>query len=740
MPGGVGALPVLSTRFFGRSEEAAELLGLLDDERLLTLVGAPGCGKTRLAIEVGSRVSEGVRFVDLAPITDPMSISYAVAAALGVREQPGRSMEDTLVDELGETAPVLVLLDNCEHLVEGAAGLAQRLVTSCASVSVLATSRASLGVASERAWDVPPLDQRSAVELFTDRAQAIPGAVPFDSAENPVIEGICGVLDCLPLAVELTAVWTRALSPGQILERLSRVLPEPPGAARARRPQHETMAAAVEWSYRLLPEDAQALFRNLSVFAGTFDLDAVDAVASIGQDVLGPLTVLLDNSLVIARRTPGGPMRYRLLEPVRQFAAALLAGRDDAETVRRRHCDYYRARVYRYDPYADSERGEPIELAELTPDDSNLMAAYAWARSQPADYGLRFGEASAPYWAYTGRLSDGRRWLDEGLGKGTNDDGLLMRILNFTGFLAWRAGDYDKARTDLEEAHRLGCSVEDPKWHVHSLPLLAMVELAAGRPTAAVEHCQQALAYHEATGDAHGRAQLLTMVAWAHFGAGDLAAGIESMRTALEVNRAVNSPTIRAYAHYGLQLGACLVGDAVAQRTHLAAALEAMNDGGVVERSDWLRSASALAALERRYHSALRLVGGTETASRLSGSQPPAGTASSIMARLEPIKDEVAPALAGRLVEQGRNMSWEQLVAEALADPGAEQSRLTRREYEIAKLVAEGLSNSAIAERLVISRRTVESHLDHAKQKLRLRTRNEIMLWSLRESPSSNDS
>jgi predicted ATPase/DNA-binding CsgD family transcriptional regulator len=735
---GAARLPVGLARLFGRDAEVAELLRLVDEERLLTLVGAPGCGKTRLAIEVAAPVAAarggGVRFVELGPVGDPALVAHAVGAALGAAEQPDRSMADVLVDALYRTDPVLVVLDNCEHVIDAAAALAHRLVVACPPVSVLATSRAALAVPGERVWRVPPLEVAAAVELFEDRALGASGVADLGRADRAVVEDICARLGGLPLAIELTAAWGRVLSPGQILDRLVVAGAAVPASSRAREPRHDTMATAIDWSYRLLPTEAQRMFQRLSVFAGSFDLDAVAAVAG-REDPTGALawlTLLVDHSMVLATRVAGQPMRYGMLEPVRQHAGALLAEAGESDAVRRWHFDHYLDLVERWHQVGFPVSPQPVRLHRLVTDGTNLLAALEWARRQPSDLGLRLGATLGDYFVHDGQLNAARRWLDEALAKGTDDPRLRSWALREAGGLAWRQGDYESARAYDQAALEIARSIGDPLLQAAALHALTFAELSAGDIAAALDHGQQALTITRACGDERtiGFAELA--LGWAGYAQGDPVAGDEHMHGALAANRDVGDSYITAHAHLGLQFGACLAGDAEAQRAHLVATLAAVDSGAHIERTDWLWAALTLAAHEGRAHTTVRLLGAVGVLEQGQGGiRAPAQFAELFAPLFEQAVRYVRPALVERLLDQGRQMRWDDLVADVLAEPGARHPTLTPREHEIAELVAEGLSNATIAEKLVISPRTVESHVDHIKRKLGLDARGKIIVWVL---------
>src|SRR5829696_1005005 len=332
-------LPSALSSFVGREKEIAEVRRLLEDTRLLTLTGAGGCGKTRLALaaadELVEKFDEGVWMVDLAPLADPSLVPQAVASTLGVREQPGRSLTETLSGYLG-SRKVLLVLDNCEHLVEACAKLAEVLLRSCPELRVLATSREALGITGEVTWLVPSLSlpdlrhlpafeslpQYESARLFLERTAAVKPTFVLSEQNAGAVAQICYRLDGIPLAIELAAARRKVLSVEQIAERLEDTFGLLSAGGRTAVPRHRTLHATMDWSHELLPEEERALFRCLSVFAGGFTLEAVESVCA-GEDlrsdeVLELLSHLVDKSLVMVREE-SGEARYRLLETVRQY-------------------------------------------------------------------------------------------------------------------------------------------------------------------------------------------------------------------------------------------------------------------------------------------------------------------------------------------------------------------------------------------------------------------------------------
>jgi predicted ATPase/class 3 adenylate cyclase/DNA-binding CsgD family transcriptional regulator len=412
-------LPVQLTRFVGRDTELTQLRELLSDNRLVTLTGAGGVGKTRLAVQVAGQLSgefgDAAWWVDLAPITDPDLVPIAVARALGLPDQPGRSTMDTLTRFVRDRQ-LLVVLDNCEHLLDACAEMVVALLSGAARLTLLATSRESIGVAGEVSWRVPSLSMADeAIELFTDRARHVrPDFAITDGNAAAAVAEICQRLDGLPLAIELAAARVRALSLAEILEGLLDRFRLLTGGARTAVRRQQTLRASVDWSHTLLTQPEQVLFRRLAVFLGGFDLDAAQSVAGGGDveryQVLDQLTLLVDKSLVVADDSRGRT-RYRLLETVRQYAAEKLAQYGETDAVRARHRDHYTALAALLDAPAGRDYEQHLEQAEIEID--NLRAAFAWSHEN-SDFELALTLASSlqPLWLGRSRLHEGLVWFD----------------------------------------------------------------------------------------------------------------------------------------------------------------------------------------------------------------------------------------------------------------------------------------------------------------------------------------
>jgi predicted ATPase/class 3 adenylate cyclase len=392
-------LPVQFTSFVGREADLNNVRQILADKRLVTLTGAGGVGKTRLAVQVAAQVSGGfgggVWYVDLAPITDPDLVPVTVIRALGLPDQRGRSTMDTLLRFVGDRL-MLVVLDNCEHLLDACAELVVALLGACPAVTLIATSREPIGVAGEVSWRVPSLSLADeAIELFTDRARQVRSDFLLTDDNTPTAEEICRRLDGVPLAIELAAARVRVLSLTEIRDSLHDRFRLLTGGARTAVRRQQTLRASVDWSHALLTDPERVLFARLAVFMGGFDLAAAEAVVGSGDverfQVLDLLTLLVDKSLVVAENA-SGRTRYRLLETVRQYALEKLYESGDVDAVRARHRDYYTAMAALLDTPASTGHEQRLEQAENETD--NLRAAFAWSREN-SDIGLASQLASS---------------------------------------------------------------------------------------------------------------------------------------------------------------------------------------------------------------------------------------------------------------------------------------------------------------------------------------------------------
>jgi predicted ATPase/class 3 adenylate cyclase len=475
-------LPSQLTSFIGREREmlTIKLLLVVDRSRLVTLTGAGGTGKTRLALQVGADLLEGFRdgawLVELAPLMDPALVPQTVLAALGAREVPGKAISSVLSEYL-RSRQLLLILDNCEHLVEACARLAEGLLKACPDLKILATSREILGVAGEVALRVPSLSmpaarerptleklaEYEAVRLFVERAtQALPG-FELTAGNAPVIVRICNRLDGIPLAIELAAARVRLLSVEQIAARLEDAFRLLGGGSRTALPRHQTLKALIDWSYNLLSAPERSLLIRLAVFAGGWTLEAAEEICGEEDrsEIFPLLAQLVDKSLVMAGQGGEAEARYRLLETIRQYARQRSEKSGDGERVRDRHLDFYLMLARQAEPQLRG-KDQVAWLDRLDMELDNLRAAMEWACSVRWEEGLELGTALLWFYHIRSHGKEGIDWLERLLaaeaqaegGQAGNPEQRLKRAkaLDTVGFLVWMQNQPAKGREYLKES------------------------------------------------------------------------------------------------------------------------------------------------------------------------------------------------------------------------------------------------------------------------------------------------
>jgi predicted ATPase len=417
-------LPVQLTSFIGREKEITEIVSLLHSARLVTLTGSGGTGKTRLAQEVGIQMlagfPQGVWLIELAPLADPSLILSALAQVFGLQERPGNPLEAMIVDYL-RAKKALLILDNCEHLIEACAHLADNLLHQCSQLKIIASSREALGIPGEISYRIPSLANHEAVQLFLERAYAAnPKFHPSESNTAAIVQ-VCSRLDGIPLAIELAAARVKMLSPEQIAERLSDRFRLLIGGSRTALPRQQTLRALIDWSYDLLSEEEKRLLCIAAVFVGGWRLDAIESVSG-GPGTMEHLEQLVNKSLVVAENGER-EMRYGLLETVRQYTLEKLIGRGVEETVRirSRHMQYFVSQVEAAEPRL---RGpDMIEcLDELEAEQDNLRAAVEWAIHHDPYTALRIMVASVAFWGRRLSPTEGYNLVRAALAKASNED------------------------------------------------------------------------------------------------------------------------------------------------------------------------------------------------------------------------------------------------------------------------------------------------------------------------------
>ncbi len=504
------------TRFIGRDGQVAEVRDWLRRTRLVSLVGPGGIGKTRLALEVAasevSSYEHGVWMVELASLADPESLVQAVASALGVREQGGRLTTATLEASLRDKR-ILLVLDNCEHVIEACARLTMSLLASCGGLRVLATSREALAVPGEAVWPVPALAldtaDSEAVRLFVDRAALAKPSFDSDTSAGSIVAELCRRLEGIPLAIELAAARVKVLSVDQILARLDDRFRLLTGGSRTAPVRQHALQATLDWSHDLLTDEERSLFRRLSVFAGGWTLEAAEAVApgattqrlalNSRYSVFHILTRLVDKSLVtVADRL--GAARYGMLEMVREYAAERLARSGDADQVRRRHAAFFTVEAERSrQAISEGTSGEWLDRMEMEHD--NVRAALTWLHAHDPGESLRLAAAAHPFRELRGHLTESRRVLETEVSRDSNATAMVRAEAYLAlGRVAALQGDLAQARGYYEQGLPLAKEIGDMKQVAKATYIMGTLANSDGDLEASRAHLEESLAIGRAAG------------------------------------------------------------------------------------------------------------------------------------------------------------------------------------------------------------------------------------------------
>lgn len=732
-------LPQPPTGFVGRETELAEARSLLAGSRLLTLTGPGGSGKTRLAIELARRsatdFSDGATFVPLAAVRDPALVPVEVARALGLQDSRGTALLDHLSAYLSGRE-VLLVLDNMEQVLEGGAFVAD-LLAATSAVHVVATSRAPLHLAWEQELPVPPLSE--AVQLFALRASASVPGFSVTAANAATVGRIADRLDRLPLAIELAAARVRVLPPEAILERLDDSLALLVSASRDVPDRQRTLRATIAWSHELLGGPARRLFAACSVFRGGIDLAILEEMCSAPGSVdplLDPVTELVDHSL-LRRAAGGGGPRFSMLETVREFAAEQLAGSPGNVQVRDAHAQVFWRRVEHLPrpPAAPDRAG--LDLLELEHD--NLRAALDHLSVTDPGTALRMANRLTGSWSIRGHFSEGRRRLAALRELVPDDDPEWGDALTCEAWLATDQGDREAALPLLEQAVERAVAAGDEVREAEALLCRGRIRGITGDPTGFRNDIERSLALREASGDPAGLAGALWLAgAAAHFH-GDVVLATQRLERSVALSAQAGLPVIGARA---LQL----LGVVRLDRDDPSGAEAALSEAlprilGLGDRFAvpiGLTGLAGLAARRGRPRAALRLAGAAAAYEQVNQTNRPQFMLTLLARWLQPVLDQLGTA-AGRLQHEGRDLPLEEVIAAGL-DPRPEDPwrvstspGLTDREREIAVLVARGLTNRAIADQLVLSVRTVETHVGRVLSKLGFTTRGQLTAWAHEE-------
>jgi predicted ATPase len=692
-------LPTALSSLVGRQREIEAISSVLERSRLVTLVGAGGSGKSRLALEVAGaareRFDDGAWWVDLASCSDETFVPAAVASSLGVRDQPGESLARVLGRFLA-TREVLLVVDNCEHLVEASASLLQDLLRSAPRLRVLATSREPLKIDGEQVAVVSPLSvpdgsgglcaseaiAYEAVRLFEERARAVmPSFVLTDGNCNAVVE-ICGHVDGLPLAIELAAARVSAIAVEDIANRLHDSFGVLGSGRRAGLPRHQTLRAAIDWSYDLLGDAERRQLARLSVFVGTFTLEAAERMApAAGQPdfaVVDLVSRLIDKSLVfVTDRPESGRWRYRLLETVRQYAHEKFLAGADAPEVLRRYIQYYRELAERTEPDINTANRQP-RLAALELEHGNLREAIERARAAGSQCeAARLAGALFWFWFHRGYWREGRTLLGVAIAGETAPTPVRARALLGDGVLAWAEGDHATAATRLEESAALGRMLDERSTTAHALHFLAMVRLADGNAAAGRPLAEEAVRVARGTRDAFCLTLALASYGVLLVAQGRYDQAQAALRESVDRGRHTGDAWVVALPLRNLAIVACRRGEYDVSRRLLGESLRGLRNLG--EKWFLSRSIETLAevlAAAGKYERSAHLFGAAENLRQSVGA--------SILAFYKPeydrAVDAVRLALGAPLFDEcwqsGRGMSPEEAVDYALGE--SEIARLER--------------------------------------------------------------
>jgi predicted ATPase/class 3 adenylate cyclase/DNA-binding CsgD family transcriptional regulator len=760
-------LPRQLTSFIGREREMAEVKRLLSSTIMLTLTGAGGSGKTRVALQVAADLLgafvDGAWVVELAALSDAALIPQTVASALGVPEQPGRDPIAAVNDHLREKS-LLLVLDNCEHLSAAYARLAAGLLRDCPDLRILATSREPLGVPGETIWRVPSLstpdpqhlpphetlDQYEAIRLFAERAAAVQPEFRVTSTNAPVVAKVCHRLDGMPLAIELEAARVRAISVEQIAARLDDRFRLLTVAGWTVLPRHRTLRATLDWSYELLSEPERILLGRLSVFAGGFTLDTAEAICGgdgvEASEVLDLLARLVDKSLVVFEEQ-GAEARYRLLETVRQYAGDKLVASGEVEAVRTRHVDTFLGLAEATEPELEGP-AQMARLRRLEVEHDNLRAALEWSIERTPETGLRLAGALGIFWLDRGHFSEGRTWIKSVLDKsGDERTAPRAKALNGLGFLALREDDTHAAHRSFQESLQIYQGLGDKRGMADSLYRLGSWAGNLGDFAQAWAFYDQSLALSRELGYQQGIVYALCDLGHVCWHRGDYLPARALLEEGLALCRALGQKRRLAFGLWSLGLVAHDEGKyAEAHSLYEEGLVTGREAGDPFGTAFCLEGFAALAATQGHATRAARLLGAAESYRAAIHSPLPHSHRSDYDRPIVRIRAILSEETFAQARTAGRAMTLEEAIQYALqpeqAGPRASKwtgtgvpdrrlPPLTPREQEVAALIAQGLTNREIASRLVIAERTAEGHVQSIFNKLGFNARAQIAAWAV---------
>ena len=754
--GRTGGLPLELTSFVDRRTELAEASNLLSTSRLVTLTGIGGVGKTRLALRAAAKAqrnfSDGVTLVELAELLDDSLVAGVVAAALGLRDQSARQSREALVEFLAPRE-VLLVLDNCEQVVAAAAKLAETLLRACPRLRVLATSREPLGIGGETALLIPPLPvpdpdhlpkglpRNDAVTLFAERGAAVVPGFKLTEENKVTIARICQRLDGLPLPIELASARLRAMTPDQILQRLTdRYLLLTRGSRDAPSRQ-QTLRMCIDWSYDLCTPAEQRMWAQLSVFAGSFELEAAEQVCE-GDDVddlLDTVTFLVDKS-ILTREESGSVVRFRMLETVRAYGWEKAQESGDYTELRRRHRDWCERLAVQAETEWISSRQLAL-IARLGREQPNIREALDFCVSDSSTTGLRIAAALFPFWLSRGLFGEGRRWLDRVLARKTGQLTVdRAKALFAASYLGGLQGDLTVSATYVAEGRALADQTAEPMPRTYIDLAEGFLALFEGNLSDARSHFENAVEVYAARGDHLFQVISLGILGATHTLRNDMEKAIECHERVLAITEPRGESMYRSYTLWALAVAVWQQGDRTRAVLLLTQALkldQMVNDRLIA--SMCLQALAWIAVDEQNAQRAVMLTGAAEALSRSIGS--PTVIFPGLLMHQDACERQARRAMSDRAFaaahRKGAALGFDAAIAYALdehpSQTAASAAHLsnapTKRERQVADLIAEGLTNKEIAARLVISPRTAQGHVEHLLSKLGFTSRAQIAAW-----------
>jgi predicted ATPase/DNA-binding CsgD family transcriptional regulator len=771
----LGNLPAETSSFVGRRRDLAEIRRALASARLVSLVGPGGVGKTRLALraatDLGRGFAHGAWWVDLAEIRDAALVSGAIVGALDLRDQASAEPLQVLTSYLQERE-LLLVLDNCEHVLDTSAALVAEVLRGAPDIRVVTTSREPLQVAGERVVPVTPLElppaddeqpiarliQNEAVMLFTERAAAVAGSFALSTSNRSAVVGLCRRLDGLPLAIELAAVRMRVLTVEQILDRLTDRFALLTGGGRAALPRQQTLRTTIDWSHDLLTAAEQRLLRRLCLFAGRFTIDDVEAVAATdleaGTAALDLLAALVDKSLVM-REDAFGAAGFRLHETMREYTSLKLHEAGEVDTLEDVYVEYYRSRCRDLraallrdlgrahelepgrDPTAEWLRWVDLEIDNIRGALQRCVETSDWRR------GLELATSVGYYWVTRG-TTESIRWFDDLLAAADGADDVPPRAYYFRGWLSLLKGDPEAARPWLVRAIAAARAAQEPLHLSESLSAAAIVETRAGDRAAARRLLDEAAAITPGLEHYPATMGLLQATAVLALDDQDLVAAEASSAEGARRSRQVGD--LYYLERMLMNLG----------RVELAGSKTSAAKGRFIEglriatqtdnrlgQASFVGQLGGLAAGSGQSRLAARLLG----AAHALGSAAGAVTAAPLEPALLGAREAAISAMGATRFEaeyaSGERLDREAALHLALGEPAhvdvdgepIDTGPLSRREVEVARLIAEGLANKEIGARLFISERTVTTHVGNILNKLGFDSRVQIASWIAGSSP-----